>query len=100
MVDITEKLLEEYFGQLKSQIDILKEENKEIKKKLDIISSNAWVVQILDLSEQQIEDLIIQYLQEHKGKEIYPSDIAFEFDLDARNVFEITERMKMEGKLK
>ncbi|TXT61728.1 MAG: hypothetical protein BAJALOKI1v1_1100017 [Promethearchaeota archaeon] len=60
---------------------------------------NIEIQEIQDLSEETIERIILDYLKRNKDKEIYPSDIAFAFNLEAKKVFEISQRLKKEGKL-
>lgn len=82
--------------------------NKEILKKLEYIDKNSFnqnngmeeeMIEIQDLSEEVIEKIIFDYIDKNKGKEIYPSDIAFAFNLNAENVFNICQKLKKEGKL-
>lgn len=56
-------------------------------------------IEIQDLSEETIEKIIFDYIDKNKGKKIYPSDIAFAFNLDVEKVFNICEKLKKEGKL-
>ena len=51
------------------------------------------------MSDKKIGKLILNYLKEHKGEELYPSDIAFEYNLDTKKVFEICQELKKEGKI-
>ena len=44
-------------------------------------------------------ELIIKFLKDNKNRTIYPSDIAFEYNLDAKKVFEICQKLKREGKI-
>lgn len=55
---------------------------------------------ILNLKTLEIEKLIIEYLEKHKGKTVYPSDIAFHYKLDAWKTFQITQKMKEKGLIK
>lgn len=82
--------------------------NKEILKKLEYIDKESFnqnnvaeeeMIEIQDLSEEVIEKIILDYIEKNKGKEIYPSDIAFAFNLNAENVFNICQKLKKEGKL-
>jgi hypothetical protein len=57
------------------------------------------VQEIQDLPDEVIEEIIINYLKDNPDKEVFPSDVAFAFNLDAYKVFEISERMKEEGKI-
>lgn len=52
---------------------------------------------IQDLSEKIIKEIILDYLEKNPNKEIFPSDIAFAFNLDSYKVFKISEKMKKEG---
>lgn len=63
------------------------------------IDSKLKVIEIQELSDKKIENIIIKYLKKNKGKEIYPSDIAIEYNLDAKRVFDICQNLKKEGKL-
>ncbi len=82
--------------------------NTEIVKRLDPITdkntkqkeiSEEDLIELQDLSEDTIEKIIHDYIEKNLGKEIYPSDIAIAFNLDGKIVFDISERMKKEGKL-
>lgn len=88
------------FARIFSEIEELKNENKEIREKLDKLESQEIIiVENEDLSDIKIEMIILNYLRSNQGKEIFPSDIAFKYDLDARKVFEICNKLKKEGKL-
>ena len=56
-------------------------------------------IEIQDLRKETIKIIILDYLGRHKGKETYPSDIAFAFNLDAKNVFDICMELRKEGKI-
>ena len=56
-------------------------------------------IKIQDLPDNIIEEKIFYYLKTHKDKEVYPSDIAWACNLDARKVFDICQRLKKEDKL-
>lgn len=83
--------------------------NKEIVKKFEVFEKNILeqtnsnyeedMIEIQDLDDDVIENVIFNYLKEKKKKEVYPSDIAIAFNLDAKKVFEICQRLKKEGKL-
>lgn len=49
------------------------------------------------MREGKIRKLIVEYLEKHKGKIVYPSDIADHYKLDAWKTFQTTEKMKEEG---
>lgn len=68
--------------------------NREIHEKIESLFED--VIQIQDLSDDTIEKIIIEYLERHKGEIVYPSDIAFAFNLDAKKVFKISQKMKRE----
>lgn len=94
---------------LKSEIQTLNMENNELKQRFDKIESyekhrklnfsEIEVVKIKELSDKEIEKKILKYLKKNKTQEVFPSDIAFEYNLDARKVFEISEKLKKNGKL-
>lgn len=99
--------------------------NKNIKGKLDLIISNLnninhWnyenntllrnilnekrrkkqkTIKIQTLSNNIIEQIILDFIKLHSNEDIYPSDIAFSFNLDRKKVFEIYKKLKKEGKL-
>ncbi|MHA1197034.1 MAG: hypothetical protein ACTSRH_08205 [Promethearchaeota archaeon] len=84
---------------LKQEIEKLKEENKEIKQKINEIYQSEEFDEIKELSNDEIEKLIIKFLKDNKNRTVYPSDIAFEYNLDAKKVFEICQKLKREGKI-
>ena len=94
---------------LKSEVEILKNENDELKQKFeDLISGEliipqidvrSTVIEIQELPDHKIEKIIIKYLKKNKNKINYPSDIAFTYNLDAKKVFEICQKLKKEGQL-
>ena len=99
-LDIIEKLnnidltLEKIFclnEELVDKITNLSGEQKEVE--------DDFVVEIQDLPEKIIENIIIHYLESHKDQEIFPSDIAFAHNLDAKKVFNVSKRLKKEGKI-
>jgi len=85
--------------QLLEEFGKLKKENQEIKQKITEINKKQEIVEIFDLPNNAIEEIIIDYLKNHPNEEIYPSDIAFNYNLDAKKVYDICEKLKEEGKL-
>lgn len=77
----------------------LKKENNDIKRKLTEIAEKPEIIDILNLSDKIIEEIIVDYLKTHQDKDIFPSDIAFEYKLEAKKVFDICEKLKNEGKI-
>jgi hypothetical protein len=83
--------------------------NREILKKLDELKrvnsekmiefEEEKMIEIQELPDDVIEKIIYDYLNKNKNKEVYPSDIAFAFNLDARKVFDLCQKLKKEGKL-
>jgi len=86
-------------GIFRNEIEHLKKENEEIKQKLNEIYLEQKIIQINEKSDHEIEKIIIKYLKKHKGNEVFPSDIAFDYHLDARKVFDICQKLKKEGKI-
>ncbi len=84
---------------LSNEIDFLKRENQDIKQKINQFYSEPETIQIKELSDKKIEKIILTYLKENKDQEFFPSDIAFEFNLDAKKVFDICQKLKEEGKI-
>lgn len=94
---------------LKSEVELLKNENNELKQKFeDLISGEliipqidikSKVIEIQELPDHKIEKIIIKYLKKNKNKINYSSDIAFTYNLDAKKVFEICQKLKKEGQL-
>jgi len=63
---------------------------------------HAWIwhdVRKEEWYQEDLEKFILMYLDEHQNETIYPSDIAFEHNLDARQVFETCIKLKKEGKI-
>lgn len=85
---------------LKSEIKSLKQENNEIKQRLDDLYPIQEIIEIKELPDKKIVKLILKYLKEHKNQVVYPSDIAFENNLDAKKVFEICEKLKNEEEIR
>ena len=56
-------------------------------------------VKIRELPDKVIEVIILDYLGRNRGKTVYPSDIAFAYNLDAKKVFDICQKLKEEGKI-
>lgn len=79
---------------LQIEIEYLKERIIKIEKKLE-----DEVIATPDLSDEVIEKIIKDYLEKHQEKKVYPSDIAFAFNLDAKKVFDICCRLEKENKL-
>lgn len=51
-----------------------------------------------NLTTSEIEKLVIDYLKKHKGKTVYPVDIANHYNIDdGYRVFKITEKMIKKG---
>jgi len=50
-----------------------------------------------NLKTSDIRELIIEYLEKHKGKTVYPVDIADHYKLNGRRTFQITQKMKEDG---
>lgn len=50
-----------------------------------------------NLKTSDIRELIIKYLEKHKGKTVYPVDIADHYKLNGRRTFQITQKMKEDG---
>lgn len=57
------------------------------------------IIEIQKLPIDVIKKIIFSYLKNHRKKEVYPSDIAWAFNLDAWEVFVICKRLIKEGKL-
>jgi len=76
------------------EIEYLKERIMKIEKKLE-----DEVIEVQDLSDEVIEKIIMDFLEKHQEKKVYPSDIAFAFNLDAKKVFELCCRLEKENKL-
>ncbi|TFF87127.1 MAG: hypothetical protein EU549_05370 [Promethearchaeota archaeon] len=53
--------------------------------------------EIENLPEDKVIDLIINFLENKKSEIVYPSDIAYEYGLDPRRVFEICRKLKERG---
>ena len=56
-------------------------------------------IEIQKLSDETIEAIIIDYLKRHEKEEVYPSDIAFAFNLDADQVRRVCLKLVQEGRL-
>jgi len=84
---------------IRNEIEHLKKENEEIKQKLIEFYPEQRIIQIKVKSDHEIEKIVIKYLKKHKGNEVFPSDIAFDYHLDARKVFDICQKLKKEGKI-
>lgn len=84
---------------LNSEVEKLKKENDEIRQRLDKIFNGPDIIEIQELPDKNIEKIILKFLKKHGNEEIYPSDIAFAYDLDAKKVFEICKKLKKEGKI-
>ena len=86
LIKTSEELLKErvdIFEILNNWIKILKEENKEIKKRSEKLYSNF---DVRDISLEEIEKIILQYLK-------------LVYNLDARRVFDICQKLQKESKL-
>lgn len=84
---------------LSSEIQKLKEENQDLKQEISRIFKDSEINEVKDLPDKKIRKIILKFLNQHKDKEVYPSDIAFEYNLDTKRVFEISQKLKEEGKL-
>lgn len=113
---ITAKIIETNFAdiyfeinRLKSEIQTLNLENNELKQRFDEIQhsekqhqldfTEIEAVKIKKMSDKDIEKKILKYLKKNKNQEVFPSDIAFKYNLDARKVFEISEILRKDGKI-
>ncbi len=86
-------------NRLVEEFNKLKEENRDIRRKLTQITEKPNIIDILDLPDKAIEEVITEFLNTHQNKEVFPSDIAFEYHLDAKKVYDICEKLKSEGKI-
>ena len=57
-------------------------------------------IEIRDVSSDEMERTIIDYLEGHRDEETYPSDIAFAFHLDAIKVLDTCQRLAKEGRIR
>lgn len=71
----------------------------DIRRKLTQITEKTDIIDIIDLPYKAIEEIIIDFLKTHQNEEVFPSDIAFEYHLDAKKVYDICEKLKSEGKI-
>lgn len=72
-------------------------QHSEKQHQLDFTEIEA--VKIKEMSDKDIEKKILKYLKKNKNQEVFPSDIAFKYNLDARKVFEISEILRKDGKI-
>lgn len=84
---------------LNLELEILKKENLEIRQKFDEYINKSEVIEIRELPDSKIEKKILKFLKKHREEEVYPSDIAFTYNLDTKKVFEICQKLKKEGKI-
>lgn len=84
---------------LNSEIEKLKKENLEIRQRFDEIINEPELVEIKEFPDRKIEKIVLKFLKKHRNDEVYPSDIAFKYKLDARKVFEVCQKLKKEGKI-
>lgn len=57
------------------------------------------VIEPREIDDAEIEKIVLQYLKDHDGEVVYPSDIAFSQRLGARRTFEVCQKLKKEGKI-
>lgn len=57
------------------------------------------MIEIREAKDEEIEKIVLKYLKENKDKMIYPSDIAFEYYFDAKQVIDVCREMVKQGKL-
>ena len=93
---------------LKSKLEVLTRENNILKHRFDKFQNEKLhqsnfdepeVIKIKELSDKKIEKIILKFLKKNEEYEVFPSDIAFKYNLDARRVYEIAEKLKKEGKI-
>lgn len=84
---------------LKLDIDELKKENLELKQRFDELYEPSEVIDIKELPDHKIEKVILKFLKKNRDKTVYPSDVAFEHNLDSKKVFKICQKLKDEGKI-
>ena len=95
--DIIEKLnnfeilLEKFISTNEELITCITDSSEDVEE--------AEVQEIQDLPDEIVEEIIIEYLKNNPDKTVFPSDVAFAFNLDAFKIFEISERMREEGKI-
>lgn len=95
-----------YVSDLFNKIDMLKAEISDLKigynklnQRINELFPKSDFIEIKELSEKKIEKIILKYLRNNRDKTIYPSDIAFINNLNAKKVFDICQKLKKEGKI-
>ncbi len=83
--------------QLRNENREIRKEYNEIKTRLKELARGPERIEVIELPGIKIRELIIKYYSEHKGEEIYPSDVAYALNLEARKVFELCENLRKEG---
>lgn len=84
---------------LKAEISDLKIGHNKLIQKINEFFPKPDYVEIRKLPEKGIEKIILKYLKKNKNRTIYPSDIAFKYNLDAKKVFTICQKLKEEGRI-
>lgn len=49
------------------------------------------------MKKKEIKNLIIEYLEKHKGETVHPIDIANHYNLSVWKTFKIAQKMKKKG---
>lgn len=84
-------------SELRNENKEIRKEYNEIKQKLNVLTQQPERIVVFEKPDEEIRELIIQYYKEHEGEEIYPSDVAYAYNLEARKVFEICENLRKRG---
>ena len=71
-----------------------------LKKKVASMEANFEIIDLRDIPRAQAKDEIRAFFQEHKGEEIYPSDIMAALCLDYELISEICHELEQDGKIK
>lgn len=80
-------------------VQALQEEVRRQREEIDELKAARVPRECRDLPKDALLSAVAAYYEEHKGENIYPSDVAEALNLDAFAVYEATNELVSEGRL-
>jgi len=61
--------------------------------------SSIKMIVLKEIDKRTAKKEIIKYLEKRKGEDVYPDEIMEELGIDIKNVFEVIEELRKEGRI-